>query len=89
MDRVMSAETTTFAKAAIPIPEPGMVFPLSNLELATFIVSLVFEVTRINVVEIFVGYLALASQYRHVLHLQKGKKKPRHQPRASCRQSQR
>ncbi|KAJ5986018.1 hypothetical protein N7522_013214 [Penicillium canescens] len=36
MDRVMSAETTTFAKAAIPIPEPGMV-------------------TRINVVEVFVG----------------------------------
>jgi hypothetical protein len=27
---VISAETTTFAKAAIPIPESGMVFELSN-----------------------------------------------------------
>ncbi|OGE56028.1 hypothetical protein PENARI_c003G08530 [Penicillium arizonense] len=62
MDRVISAETTTFAKAAIPIPESGT--------LETFIVPLVLEITRINVVEVFVGYLALASQYRHVLHLQ-------------------
>jgi hypothetical protein len=87
MDRVISAETTTFAKAAIPIPESGWHFNCPTLEPETFIVSLVLEVTCINVVEVFVGYLAPASQYRHVLHLQM-KTKQRHQPRASCRQSQ-